>query len=126
MTDLRDRTIARCEQTDFASMSPDDFGTWIERLPQAEFFALLGLHDEFAATGKIKPKKRRVNVPPLQPHDDEWIPFDGENIPLPADGRCWILYPDGEIGGPNRADAFNWFIDGNAQIVAYAPVKLDD
>lgn len=121
MSIARDTIIARCQATDFSSMSSSAYWDWIDRLPRDEFLALMALNDEYARHGTIKPARRKVAPPPLEPNDDSWVVYTGNGeLPVAAHVLCWVLYPDGSADGPNRADAFFWWTDGKEKVVAYA------
>lgn len=118
---VRAGLMAKIELVDFGTMSKEEYGAWIDALPPPEFVELISLHDEL---------KRQQNAPapvediPVEkqngPDDDAWIP-GGEEMPVAGETRIYILYLDGEIGGPNRADAFIWGEPrGPTKIVAYA------
>lgn len=118
-TEQMDRAYSRCVETNFATMSEEQFGIWVDRLPLDEFFGLIALHDEHRHSGRSV-AHTVVKLPPLPPNYT-WIVYTGDGeLPLAPDTHCVVLFPDGETAGPNRADAFLWGGDGSAQILAYA------
>lgn len=118
---IRTSLMKKIDAVDFAGMSKEEFGVWVNALPFAEFAELTSLHIEMLARER-NPEPGAVTEPAkAEPDDDAWIPVAGD-MPVPADERIYILYRDGEIGGPNRADAFLWNEpEGPTQILAYAP-----
>ena len=118
--------IAKASTTEFDNMTGEQFGEWIDRLPQPEFFALIRLTDEYRRTGgPIASQPPPTSIPRfMPPSEDDWIVYTGEGeTPLPDDVLCYVLFPDGGEEGPNRADAFLWGGEGLAEILAYAPAR---
>lgn len=110
------RLVGHAATVDFDTITDTDLGRWIDALPLDEFGALIDAH----ASGAVLDPSMAAPVAPLEPHGDEWIPCNEQ--PVPGDNLVWILYPDGEVGGPNRASAFLWGANqGSASIIAYAP-----
>lgn len=118
---IRNSLMAKIELVDFATMSKDDYGAWIDALPPPEFIELISLHDELKRQQSEEPPID--DVPPEKqngPEDGAWIP-SGEEMPVAGDVRIYVLFFDGDIGGPNRADAFIWGEPrGPSRIVAHA------
>lgn len=120
---IRNSLMAKIGSVDFTMMGKEEYGDWVEALPFAEFAELIFLHDEL--------KHQHAETPPVEdtppekqngPDDNAWIPVGDEEIPVGADARIYVLFSDGDIGGPNRADAFLWGEPrGVTQILAYAP-----
>ncbi|MBZ9894197.1 hypothetical protein LB545_07550 [Mesorhizobium sp. BR1-1-6] len=102
---IRVRLMAKLAEVDFQGMSSDQYGAWINDLPIPEFASLLDLHAEWASE-QVNPT---IDGPETNPLDDAWIAIDRpENYDIPPETQVYVLYRDGEIGGPNRIDAFHW------------------
>lgn len=124
--EARARIIAQASQVDWGAMSAEQFGTWVDGLPLDEFFALLDLHaaGNSEASEAIE-EQPTPPVPSLPPDDNGWTIYTGEGVtPVPDDEQLYVLFPDGAVCGPNRADAFLWGSDGSASIVAYQAAVL--
>lgn len=120
MADGLAKLAAHAETVDFAAISEADAGRWIDALPLDEFVALIDAHGRWSTTGEpVSIDGELPAVSPLEPHGDDWAPCDEQ--PVGDDDLVWIMYLDGETGGPNLASAFLWGADqGSASIIAYA------
>lgn len=102
---IRANLMKKVAAVDFSAMSQEAYGKWINDLPPSEFVSLLDLHAELkSAQDHPEPEQPEVN-----PLDDTWIAIeDPESYSIPPETMVYVLYRDGEIGGPNRIDAFLW------------------
>lgn len=111
---VRSSLMAKVDQVDFAMMTSEAYGKWIDALPPAEFVALLDLHSEWLAKERAE-AEIRVSEP--EEDDNPWTPLDVHEMPVAGDAKVYVLYKDDEVGGPNRADAFVW---DPTDIIGYA------
>ena len=123
MEAARASIVEKAQATDFAAMTPAEFSEWVDGLPQLEFIALMDMRSAFAHGGK--PVETTPDIGPAFMADDprdSWVDYDGSGqAPVTGDVIVWITVEDGDICGPNRADAFMW--DGPVAISSYAIAK---
>lgn len=123
---IRDRLLAKIALVDFAAMTKEEYGDWINALPPDEFISLISLHGEFVSR-ELEEETAPADAPPAavphSPDDNAWIPYDGNGTPVHANKRVWVMFRDGDTSGPNPAHMFLWDETGTAQILAYAPVS---
>ncbi len=102
---IRANLMKKVNAVDFSTMSRETYDKWINDLPPAEFVSLLDLHAEL----KLAQEHPEPEAPEVNPLDDAWIAIDKpESYGIPPETVVYVLYRDGEIGGPNRIDAFLW------------------
>lgn len=96
-------------------MSQKVYGDWINCLPALEFIALLDLHAE----NRRQPEPEAGYKAPYAAKEPfgTWVDHLTDEQPVENATVVWVTYPDGSLGGPNRADTFIW--DG-PEIVSYA------
>lgn len=109
--------LRRTTTVDFEAMTRTDFGVWIDRLPEAEFFALLDLHDEFRKTDK--PAGTSGSPPPKD--ERPWIDLEvGAPMPVPGDTLIFVRLADGDENDvPMRADSLMWGEPNGGAVIKY-------
>lgn len=115
---IRANLMRKVNEVDFSTMSREAYDKWINDLPPSEFVSLLDLHAELKSA-----QARPAPVEQVNPLDDAWIAIDKpETYGIPPETIVYVLYRDGEIGGPNRIDAFLWGDPSGP--LAFAPARV--